>query len=34
VKDVLQKVDSKMEELQSSLKKSDEELQELASAPW
>lgn len=35
VKGVLQKMDSEMEELQSScLKKSDEALQELASAPW
>uniref|UniRef100_K4A2E1 Uncharacterized protein n=1 Tax=Setaria italica TaxID=4555 RepID=K4A2E1_SETIT len=34
VKDVLQKVDAEMEELESSLKKSDVALQELASAPW
>ncbi|KAF8675195.1 hypothetical protein HU200_047861 [Digitaria exilis] len=34
VKDVLLKVDAEMEELESSLMKSNKALQELASAPW
>ncbi|CAN6363348.1 unnamed protein product [Urochloa humidicola] len=33
-KDVLQKADVEMEELESSLKRSDKALQVLASAPW